>query len=259
MSARRWVCLGLLASLLLGLGGTGVLADEAERLPVVDVWRSWVRLTGLVVSRPADDTVGVWVMGERSLRVTETTVFDESRGPSGFDVKHRFVLSYVWALPFGEGHRLASGGFLKPILENWQFGGIVTLSTGRPFTVFLNTGVNNGAASWPHRVGDGRLDDPTVDMWFDTSAFVAPPPNTYGDSGRGILYAPGTQTLDASLSRTFPIRTRFRLQFRADAFNLFNTPQFGFPNANIGSPTAGRITTTIADNRSLQFAVKLDW
>ena len=187
------------------------------------------------------------------------TLFDESRGPSGFDVKHRFVLSYVWALPFGEGHSIASGGFLKPILENWQFGGIVTLSTGRPFTVFLNTGVNNGAASWPHRVGDGRLDDPTVDMWFDTSAFVAPPPNTYGDSGRGILYAPGTQTLDASLSRTFPIRTRFRLQFRADAFNLFNTPQFGFPNANIGSPTAGRITTTIADNRSLQFAVKLDW
>ena len=89
-----------------------------------------------------------------------------------------------------------------------------------------------------------------------TSAFVAPPPNTYGDSGRGVLYAPG---VDVSLSRTFPIRTRFRLQFRADAFNLLNTPQFGFPNANIGSPTAGRITTTIADNRSLQFAVKLDW
>ena len=62
-----------------------------------------------------------------------------------------------------------------------------------------------------------------------------------------------------SLSRTFPILTRFRLQFRADAFNLFNTPQFGFPNANIGSPTAGRITSTIADNRSLQFALKLDW
>jgi hypothetical protein len=77
--------------------------------------------------------------------------------------------------------------------------------------------------------------------------------------GRGILYAPGTQTLDVSLSRVFPIGSRFRLQFRADAFNLFNTPQFGFPNQNIGSPTAGRITTTIADNRSMQFALKLDW
>jgi outer membrane receptor protein involved in Fe transport len=187
------------------------------------------------------------------------TLFDQSRGPSGFDVKHRFVLSWVWELPFGEDRKLASSGFLKPILEDWQFGGIVSLSTGRPFTVFLNTGVNNGAPSWPNRIGDGRLGDASVDRWFDTSAFVAPPANTYGDSGRGVLYAPGTQTVDVSLSRTFPIMDRFRLQFRADAFNLFNTPQFGFPNQNIGSPTAGRITTTIADNRSLQFALKLDF
>ena len=88
------------------------------------------------------------------------TLFDESKGPSGFDVKHRFVLSYVWALPFGEGHRVADGGFLKPILENWQFSGIVTLSTGRPFSVFLNTGVNNGAPSWPDRIGDGTPGQP---------------------------------------------------------------------------------------------------
>jgi len=186
------------------------------------------------------------------------TLFDESRGPSGFDVKHRFVLSWVWALPFGEGHAIADGGILKPILENWQFSGIVTLSTGRPFTVFLNTGVNNGAPSWPDRIGDGRLDNPTPDLWFDITAFKAPTPNTYGTSGRGVLYAPGTQTIDVSLSRVFPIKA-FRLQFRADAFNLFNTPQLGFPNANIGSPTAGRITSTIGDNRSMQFALKLDW
>ena len=187
------------------------------------------------------------------------TLFDQSRGPSGFDVRHRFVLSWVWALPFGKDHAIADSGFLKPILENWQFSGIVTLSTGRPFTVFLNTGVNNGAPSWPNRIGDGKLDEPSPELWFDIADFVAPPPNTYGDSGRGILNAPGTQTLDVSLSRVFPIGSRFRLQFRADAFNLFNTPQFGFPNQNIGSPTAGRITTTIADNRSMQFALKLDW
>jgi hypothetical protein len=186
------------------------------------------------------------------------TLFEQSRGPSGFDVKHRFVLSWVWELPFGEGRALG-GGVLRPVVENWQFGGIVTLSTGRPFTVFLNTGVNNGAPSWPDRIGDGRLDNPTAERWFDTSAFVAPPPNTYGNSGRGVLYAPGTQTVDVSLSRTFPIKDRFRVQVRADAFNLFNTPQLGFPNANIGSPTAGRITTTIADNRSMQFALKLDF
>jgi hypothetical protein len=186
------------------------------------------------------------------------TLFDQSKGPSGFDVKHRFVLSWVWALPFGADHGLARSGLLRPILQDWQFGGIVTLSTGRPFTVFLNTGVNNGAPSWPDRIGDGRLANPTVDLWFDPTAFVAPAPNHYGTSGRGVLYAPGTQTVDVSLSRTFPIN-RFRVQFRADAFNLFNTPQFGFPNQNIGSPTVGRITTTIGDNRSMQFALKLDF
>jgi hypothetical protein len=186
------------------------------------------------------------------------TLFEQSKGPSGFDVKHRFVLSWIWALPFGADHALASSGFLKPILQDWQFGGIVTLSTGRPFTVFLNTGVNNGAPSWPDRIGDGRLENPSVDLWFDPTAFVAPAPNHYGTSGRGVLYAPGTETVDVTLSRTFPV-SRFRVQFRADAFNLFNTPQFGFPNQNIGSPTVGRITTTIGDNRSMQFALKLDF
>jgi hypothetical protein len=187
------------------------------------------------------------------------TLFDESRGPSGFDVKHRFVLSYVWDLPFGTGHALADGGLGNALFGDWQFSGIVTLSTGRPFTVFLNTGVNNGAPSWPNRIGDGKLDDPGPDLWFDINDFVAPPANTYGDSGRGVLYGPGIKTFDMSLSRRFPVRGRATVQFRADAFNLFNTPQFGFPNAAIGSPTAGRITTTIGDNRSMQFALKLDF
>jgi hypothetical protein len=118
--------------------------------------------------------------------------------------------------------------------------------------------VNNGAPSWPNRIGDGKLANPTPDLWFDTSAFVAPPPNTYGSSGRGVLYAPGTRTFDVSLAKRIPIRN-FRLQFRADGFNLLNSPQFGFPDASIGSPTAGRITTTIGDNRQMQFALKLDW
>jgi hypothetical protein len=137
--------------------------------------------------------------------------------------------------------------------------GIVTLSTGRPFTVLLNTGVNNGAPSWPNRIGDGTLDNPSADLWFDTADFVAPPANTYGDSGRGILYAPGTQTVDVSLAKRIPLKSRITLQLRADAFNLLNTPQLGFPNVNIGAPTAGRITTTVGDNRQMQFAAKIDW
>jgi len=187
------------------------------------------------------------------------TRMDLWRGPSGFDVKHRFVLSYVWDLPFGSGRRWATGGLGDALFGNWQFSGIATLATGRPFTVFLNTGVNNGAPSWPNRLGSGKLDHPTADLWFDVNAFAAPPPNTYGDAGRGILYAPGQRTLDVSLAKRIPLRQRLNLQLRADAFNLLNTPQLGFPNANIGSPTAGRITTTVGDNRQMQFAAKVDW
>jgi len=182
------------------------------------------------------------------------------RGPSGYDVKHRAVLSYVWDLPWGSGRKwLNTGGPLAALLGDWQFSGITTFSTGRPFTVFLNTGVNNGAPSWPNRIGSGKLDNPTVDKWFNTADFVAPPPNTYGSSGRGVLYAPGHTNFDVALAKRIPIKGSAKVQLRADAFNLFNHPSFGFPNANIGSPTAGKITTTLNDNRILQLALKLEF
>jgi hypothetical protein len=96
------------------------------------------------------------------------------------------------------------------------------------------------------------LAHPDRALWFDTSAFVAPPPNTYGNSGRGILFGPGTSNWDLSVQRQFHIVERASLRFRLDAFNAFNTPNFGQPNANIGSATAGQITSTIIDNRDLQ-------
>jgi hypothetical protein len=182
------------------------------------------------------------------------------KGPSGFDVRHRAVMSYVYELPWGPGRRwLDGGGVLGAVVGGWQLAGITTLTTGRPFTVFLAQGVNNGAPSWPNRTGSGRLDNPSVDLWFNTADFVAPPANTYGDSGRGILYAPGHVNVDTSLSKRFTVFGRSNAEFRWDAFNLFNHPGFGFPNASIGSPTAGRITSTVVDNRSMQFALKFNF
>ena len=181
-------------------------------------------------------------------------------GPSGFDTRHRAVISYVYQLPFGPERRwLQDGGVLGAVVGGWQLAGITTLTTGRPFSVSLQTGVNNGAPSWPNRIASGELDKPTVDRWFDPAAFVAPPPNTYGDAGRGILYAPGHVNFDTSLSKRFRLFGRSDAEFRWDAFNLFNHPGFGFPNSAIGNATAGRITTTIVDNRSMQFALKFNF
>jgi len=188
------------------------------------------------------------------------TNLDAGHGPAGFDVRHRAVVSWVWELPFGHGRQwLSNGGVLGAIAGGWQLAGIATMTTGRPFTVFMQTGVNNGAPSWPNRTGSGKIDNPTVDLWYNPADFVAPPANTYGDSGRGILYAPGHVNFDTSLSKRFTISGETNIEFRWDAFNLFNHPGFGFPNQNFDSPTAGRITSTIVDNRSMQFSLKLNF
>ena len=135
------------------------------------------------------------------------TDMDAWHGPSGFDVRHRAVISYVYELPFGSGRRWMSdsGGAMQALVGGWQLSGITTLTTGRPFTVTLQTGVNNGAPSWPNRIGSGKLDNPTVDLWFNPADFVAPPANTYGDTGRGILYGPGHANFDTSLSKRFRV------------------------------------------------------
>ncbi len=188
------------------------------------------------------------------------TDLNAGKGPSGFDVRHRAVLSAVYELPWGPNRPwLNQGGLLSAIVGGWQASTIATLTTGRPFNVTLATGVNNGAPSWPNRTGSGELENPSVDLWFNPADFVAPPANTYGDVGRGVLYSPGHANVDLSLTKRFFIRGQTNIQVRVEAFNLFNEPGFGFPNAAIGSPTVGRITSTVVDNRSLQFALKLDF
>jgi len=96
-------------------------------------------------------------------------------------------------------------------------------------------------------------------VWYNPRDFVAPPANTYGDSGRGILYGPGHVNFDTSLSKRVTVVGRANVEFRWDAFNLFNHPGFGFPNQNFDSPTAGRITSTAVDNRSMQFSIKFNF
>jgi hypothetical protein len=188
------------------------------------------------------------------------TNLEAGHGPSGFDVRHRAAMSWVWELPWGPGRKwLREGGLVGAVVGGWQLAGIGTITTGRPFTVFMQTGVNNGAPSWPNRTGSGRVENPTVDMWYNPRDFAAPPANTYGNTGRGILYGPGHINFDTSLSKRFAVAGRANVEFRWEAFNLFNHPGFGFPQQNFDSPTAGRITSTVVDNRSMQFSLKFNF
>ena len=132
------------------------------------------------------------------------TNLDAGHGPSGFDVRHRLVFSGVYELPFGPGKPMLDEGVMGMIVGGWQLSSIATFQGGRPFNVNLNTGRQQRRAELAesHR-RSVQLDNPDRALWFDPTAFVAPPANTYGDVGRGILYSPGQKNIDVSLTRRF--------------------------------------------------------
>jgi len=189
------------------------------------------------------------------------------RGRSNFDVNHRFSLSYSYDLPVGKGKRLLGNrGLFTGLVSGWQTSGVITLQSGRPFTVALlpeldnsNTGrasLGFGANDRPNLIGDATLSDPSPERWFNTMAFMIPPFGSFGDSGRNILDGPGYQNVNFSVLKNTPIRENVNLQFRAEFFNLFNHPNFGLPDNFLGSPTFGSILSADSPRR-VQFGVKL--
>ena len=189
------------------------------------------------------------------------------RGRSNFDVSHRLSASYAYALPFGRGRQyLADDGWLSTVLSGWETFGIVTLQSGRPFTVALLSEIDNsgtgrsilgfGANDRPNLISNPELSNATTLQWFNTAAFAFPVPGTFGNAGRNILEGPGFQNVNASLVKNTALSERVNLQFRAEAFNLFNHPNLNLPDNFLGSPTFGRITSA-RDPRHIQFGLKL--
>ncbi len=183
-----------------------------------------------------------------------------NRGRSTTDLRHNYVVSASYELPFGKGKAYMNQNRVADLLfGGWQLGGILSLQTGLPFTVNSGGGITNaGGADRPNRIADGKLPDGqrSIDRWFDLAAFVTQPQFTYGNSGRNILDGPGNKNLDLSLAKSFAITERYRLQFRAESFNATNTANFGFPAANINGAGVGTITSA-DEPRRVQFALKL--
>jgi hypothetical protein len=187
------------------------------------------------------------------------------------DARHRFVLSYIYELPLGKGHRFASSGITSAILGGFQLGGITTFQSGNP--VFINQTCNRANTTSgvmrPDVVGRWKLDPhrPSSELvreFFNTSAFVnvcpdltGPGPFTYGNAGRNIVIGPGINDWDFSVFKNIPLRERWSLQFRTEIFNLFNHPIFGQPGGTAGTPQFGQISTTAIDSREVQFGLKL--
>jgi hypothetical protein len=192
--------------------------------------------------------------------VTLTNVYDPqyNRGPSDYDIKHTLSSSVIYELPFGR----------QSWWGGWQTNSILYLRSGLPLTITQTNGVQStGTGNRPNRIGDGLASDPTIAQWFDPSAFVSPTDltGTYGDSGRGILRGPGQFNIDFSVIKGTKIG-KIDTEFRVEAFNVLNHPQFGNPNTTFGNPAFGQITAMLANpscalcgttERNVQIAFKV--
>jgi hypothetical protein len=177
------------------------------------------------------------------------------RGPSSFDVRHRFVGVYVLDVPIGPGHRLFGweNGFARQVFGGWQISGITTVQSGAPFTVVLGgadrSGFNRGGAiDRPDVVGASSLrqSNRNPDDAFDKGYFTNPPSGRVGTSGRNQYYGPGLHNWDFQVAKNFPlIGEATRLTFKADFFNIFNHTNFSNPVASLTDANFGKITQTV--------------
>jgi hypothetical protein len=188
----------------------------------------------------------------------------QERGLLDTNLAHSFVLSEVWEVPYGRGRRFGSSlnPVVNTVLGGWSLGGILTLTTGHPYNITVNGDPANSGqtdranvVSDPYAVPGGQR----VAEFFNTAAFQANAPYTYGTLGRNAMIGPGFSNLDCSLMKE---ATPFRLrehpvdaQFRWEFFNIFNHPNFGFPGSTFGTPTFGQLTNA-ADGRKMQVGLK---
>jgi hypothetical protein len=188
------------------------------------------------------------------------------RGLAAFDTRSRLVNTAVWDLPFGKGRRMLQSGPASWVLGGWQMAGILAMQSGFPLTLNIKgdtAGVGAGTGgiyvrpNWisgnvPTLSGSAR----TATRWFNTAAFSAPPAGAFGSLGRNTMIGPGLVNLDLSLAKSFKIREAVTIQFRAEAFNLFNHPNFNQVNRIVNDPTFGQIQNQL-DPRQLQFGMKV--
>ena len=210
---------------------------------------------------------GTTLSGSNGLYTKDPANFATSYASASWDIRHTFVTGFTYQIPFGRG--MTYGGNMNRVLDSvvggWQTNGILTLHTGQPYTLRANgcqgifggcspdlvSGTNPNAAP-----AGGR----TPGEWFNIANVVAPGPLSEGTLGLQTNYAPPTRNLDFSVFKDFRFTERYILQFRAESFNLANTPQFSVPDNTLGDANFGKVTSTNAGSeRHIQFALRLQF
>ena len=211
---------------------------------------------------------------------------NQNYGNADFDVRHRFVFSYVYDLPFGRGRAFAKDahGVMNQILGDWQMSGVLSAATGNYYTATDVISVSNSDCggtvgfycSRPARIGNPNAKPCVPGTLFNTCAFsdnsITPgiiPLGTFGNSGRNIIEGPGYKTWDTSLVKQFPINEQKHLEFRAEFFNILNHVnylfgQFGAISAEptplelntASTPSSFGLPLAARNPRQIQFALK---
>lgn len=201
-------------------------------------------------------------VGSSNAQVQDYRNLRAERALSDFDARHRFVFSGVWLLPFR-----GQGALMSRVAGGWSISPILNLQSGNPFSpIIAVTDVKGSLEPFdrPFVVPGAPLivPNPSPTRWVNPAAFVRQATG-FGDAGRNILTGPGFQDVDFSIAKDTKITERTSLQFRSEAFNLFNHPNFGQPQNNLAVATFGQITATrtlrgdLGSSRQLQFALKL--
>jgi hypothetical protein len=182
------------------------------------------------------------------------------KGPAGFDLPQRFVVSYVYELPVKIQNKPANA-----VLGGWSVAGISQFDDGLPFTALLSTdnqnigsvGRNSEFANYTG--ANTSIPNRTINEWFNTAAFPVPAPYTVGNAPRDNVRGQGLRETDFSLYKQFALRDRARLELRGEFYNLFNQTTFGQPNNLADTPQLGTISSTRESGRITQVAAKLHW
>ena len=197
---------------------------------------------------------------QRNLRAERSRSFQ--------DVRHRLIFSYLWELPLGRGR--AWLGNVAPgwnrLIGDWQINGITSYQSGRAFTINSPFDHSNSGSSniRPDATGvspDLPSEERSVQRWINAAAFRIPDGFAFGNTGRNVGTGPSLTNFDVSVFKdiSFGPEGRRKLQFRAEFFNVMNTPQFQIPNRTFNTPQFGTITETLADNRDIQLALRFIW
>jgi hypothetical protein len=235
-------------------------------------------MSGYTYAKSIDDGSGIRTLGSDQLKPQNGTCVSCERGLSIFDTRSRFVNSVLYALPVGKGRKYLSHGVAGSIIGGWELSSIWTVSTGFPLNVGSGKDQSNTGHGYDRPNGvagvQASLDSSlrSTGQWFNVQAFAMQPFGTFGTLGRNTLTGPGIFSMDFSTLKNFNFTERRYLQFRFEAFNFLNHPNFGDPNASLasasltaagvpipGTGSFGTITSTRGgiDMRELQFSLKL--